>query len=85
MLLASFDESQARCGRGGGGDDACRALAKFIAVIEADQRERSPEIPSALASDWISTARAIESELGCGGVTIGHHRHDRDDGSGWDR
>jgi hypothetical protein len=65
-IRALDERSGSCCGRGcGGGDGACRALAKFAAVIESDQDRRHPKIPASLASSWISTANAIETSLGC--------------------
>jgi hypothetical protein len=78
--IRALDErcSDWRCGREGGrGDDACSALAEFVAIIERDQERRHPKIPADLASSWIASANAIESSLGCGtGVHDGHHKHD---------
>lgn len=51
---------------------ACNALEKFIALIKQDQRTHKPKIPSALAKAWTESARAIESQVGCGTL---HHQH----------
>lgn len=52
---------------------ACGALEKFVDVIQTDQRSHKPKIPSALAKAWVSSARAIESQVGCG--SLHHHHH----------
>ena len=52
---------------------ACGALERFVDVIQKDQRSHKPKIPSALAKAWVTSARAIESQVGCG--SLHHHHH----------
>jgi hypothetical protein len=54
-------------------EKACRDLNRFVSIIERDRRRHKPRIPGALATEWIHSARAIETTVGCStGKSHGH-------------